>query len=385
MEILFVSSKGSQYRYYKALSSAVPFTSVVVTLFPVLGVKLFNSGLTLKIVKEGIDFHLKRKLRKYKEKPLPFVVWNLYVGFSAMYFSIIYLKFRYYLLKKRPQIICIWNGHRLPEMAIRLAARGLGIKMAYFENGLLPNTTTMDFNGVNAFSSLPKSKGFYLDYARKQITTSLAETKLVVRVDNKKKRGVSHGEVRASEKYIFVPFQVNFDSQVIINSPRVNSMEIFYDMLINAVEAIDDKGVVFVIKEHPSDSRGYSDLYNKHPRIKFVNGGTEELIRNAEAIVTLNSSVGIEAAMLEKKVIVLGEACYAIEDMVLSVNTEKDFIDAINALGKWEPNLDVTRSFFAYLSKEYCLPGAWQTQIDNVGYEHLTVFKEKISRILNLS
>lgn len=385
LDVLFVSSRGSQYRYYKALSGAVSFTSAVVTLFPAWGIKLFNSGLTLKIVKQGIDFHLKRKLRKYKGGSPSLMVWNLYVGFSVIYFSFIYLKFRYYLLRNEPQIVCVWNGHRLPEMAIRLAARGLDIEMAYFENGLLPNTTTMDFNGVNAFSSLPRHKDFYLDYAQKEGNMSLADTSLVERREHKRRKTVECQGLESTLKYIFIPFQVNFDSQVIINSPRVNSMEVFYDILLNVIEAVDDNDMIFVIKEHPSDPRVYCEFHHKHPRIKFTNGNTENLIRNAQAVITLNSSVGIEAAMLEKKVIVLGEACYAIEGMVLSAIGEKELIDAVNIVGGWKPSLDVTRSFFSYLSKEYCLPGAWQKQINAVDGDHLAVFTKKIFHSLNQS
>jgi len=382
LDVLFVSSRGSQYRYYKALSKAISFSSAVVTLFPGLGIKLFDSGLSSEVVKQGLDFHLKRKLRKYKGGSPSSVVWSLYTGFSAMYFSLIYLKFRYYLKHNNPKVICIWNGHRLPEMAVRLAAKGLDIRIAYFENGLLPNTTTMDFNGVNAFSSLPRNKEFYLEYGQGKGSLSLAATSLVVRNDHKRRKTIEHGDLESNLKYIFVPFQVNFDSQVIINSPRVNSMDVFYETLLNTIELIEDKDIVFVIKEHPSDAKVYSELHNKHPRIIFTNNNTEDLIRNAWAIITLNSSVGIEAAMLEKKVIVLGNACYAVDGMMLSVTPENELVDAINSLVVWEPDLDITRSFFSYLTNEYCLPGAWQNQIDAVDGKHLNVFEGKISNLI---
>ncbi len=96
-------------------------------------------------------------------------------------------------------------------MAVKLAARGQGIKIAYFENGLLPNTTTMDFNGVNALGSLPKNKEFYLEYGVDGGSLSLADTNLVVRGSHKRKKAVKHGDLNSELKYIFIPFQVNFD------------------------------------------------------------------------------------------------------------------------------------------------------------------------------
>ena len=379
MDILFVSSKGSQYRYYNALSRAVSLSSRVVTLFPGFGIKVFNTGLSSEVIKQGLDFHLKRKLRKYKQGSPSSFIWGLYACFSAIYFSLIYLKFRYYLKHTNPKVICIWNGHRLPEMAVKLAARGQGIKIAYFENGLLPNTTTMDFNGVNALGSLPKNKEFYLEYGVDGGSLSLADTNLVVRGSHKRKKAVKHGDLNSELKYIFIPFQVNFDSQVIINSPRVSSMEAFYEYLFDVIECIEDKDIVFVIKEHPSDSRVYSEFHARHPRIIFTNNNTEDLIRDAQAIITLNSSVGIEAAMLEKKVIVLGDACYAVDGMTLTAAPGKELVEVINDSAMWEPDLGVTRSFFAYLTEEYCLPGAWQNQIDAVDGKHLKVFESKIT------
>lgn len=384
LDVLFVSSKGSQYRYYQALSRAISFSSAVVTLFPGWGIKLFSSGLSTEVIRLGLDFHLKRKLRKYKKSTPSTIAWNLYKGFSALYFSLIYLKFRYYLAHNKPQLICIWNGHRLPEMAIRLAARGMDIKIAYFENGLLPNTTTMDFNGVNAFSSLPKNKEFYLEYGQGKSNLSLVDTSLAVRADHKRKKAIDHGDLTSNLNYIFAPFQVDFDSQVIINSPRVNSMAVFYAFLLEAIESIDDKNTVFLIKEHPSDPNAYGELHEKHPRILFTNNNTEDLIRNAQAIITLNSSVGIEAAMLEKKVIVLGNACYAVDGMVLNVTQQSELVTAINSLPSWQPNLAITHAFFSYLTQEYCLPGAWQQQVVTIDDSHLVVLEDKISYVINV-
>ncbi len=381
IDILFISSRGSQYRYYQALSAVNCFSSLVVTLFPGLGFKVFGTGLSLGLIKQGLDFHLKRKRRKYgRVKPVG-VVWWAYVFFSVCYFSVIYLKFKYIFSKSSPKVVCMWNGHRLPEMAIRAASQGYGIQMAYFENGLMPRTTTMDFSGVNAFSSIPRAREFYDRYFLENECHSLSDTRLSIREPHKKRAKFGGGEVFAG-RYLFVPFQVDFDSQVIINSPWLNSMEALYAVLFSVVDLVDD-GVVVLIKEHPSDPRSYTELYNKHSRIKFVSGGTEDLIRNSEAVITLNSSVGVEAAMLEKKVIVLGDACYSIDGMMRVAQTEEELTAAINGISKWSPDMNVVRAFFTYLKKDYLLPGAWQDQIDCVDRVHKVCFENKILKVLS--
>jgi capsular polysaccharide export protein len=352
--------------------------SKVVTLLPGFSFKVFSSGLTLDVIKEGIDFHLERKKRKYKGVSPSVILWGCYVVFSALYFSLIYLKFKRYLGVYNPKVVCIWNGHRLPEMAIRAAAKDFNIRIAYFENGLLPNTTTMDFSGVNAFSSLSKDPEFYRNYAKDKKTTSFKSETLSIRESHKRKKIVQTSGTDLNARYIFIPFQVDFDSQVIINSPRVNSMDKLYDLLLNAIDNINDKEIVFYIKEHPSDAHSYNSLYGKHPRINFVNENTELLIRNAVAVITLNSSVGIEASLLEKKVIILGDACYAIKEMTLPVVTHEVFIETLNFINDWNPDLELSRAFFYYLRAEYLLPGAWQSQIDSISEEHLKTFEQRL-------
>mgnify|MGYP000027895315 CR=1 FL=1 len=381
VDILFISSRGSQYRYYQALSAVNYFSSLVVTLFPGLGFKVFNTGLSLSLIKQGIDFHLKRKQRKYGGVKPVGAVWWAYVFFSACYFSVIYLKFKYVFSKNTPKVVCMWNGHRLPEMAIRAASKGHEIRIAYFENGLLPQTTTLDFSGVNAFSSIPRAAEFYERYSQNNDCRSLVSTSLLSRKPHKYKTEIS-GSMGGVGRYIFIPFQVNFDSQVIINSPWLNSMESFYSMLLSVVDLIDSE-LTFVIKEHPSDPRVYKECYVGHSRIKFVASDTEGLIRGAEAIITLNSSVGIEAAMLERKVVVLGNACYAIDGIMQVAQTEVELVDIINDIHNWSPNIETTRAFFSYLKADYLLPGSWQDQIKGVEVGHRVCFENKIKAVVS--
>lgn len=153
-------------------------------------------------------------------------------------------------------------------------------------------------------------------------------------------------------------------------------------MLLSVIDRVD-ASLTIVIKEHPSDPRTYTELHDRHSRIKFVSGDTESLIRNAQAVITLNSSVGIEAAMLEKKVIVLGNACYSIEGMMQMAQTAQELVAKINELSNWSVSLDITRAFFTYLNSDYLLPGAWQGQIDGVDIKHKRRLEEKMLEVLS--
>lgn len=379
LDILFISSKGSQYRYFKALSEVTKFTSKVVTLFPGLGFSFVGTGLTKDIINSGIEFHLERKRRKYtKGEPNRFI-FSLYRYFSMIYFSLVYCKFKYVLAVKKPKVLCIWNGHRLPEMAIKAAAKGLNIEIAYFENGLLPDTTVMDFSGVNAFSSIPKEKEFYESYSNTIELNDNYKKPLMIRTPIKKRQTLSFENFDFGCDYIFVPFQVDFDSQVIINSPRVNSMEQFYKVILDVVEKIQNRDLIFVVKEHPSDARSYTEFHGFHEKIKFVDEDTEKLIENAEAVITLNSSVGIEAAMMGKSVFVLGNACYGVDGVAYTINSENQLIDALNDLERLRQNKLIASSYFNYLNDKYLLPGSWQKEKSKLSNLHLKKFENKVN------
>lgn len=380
LDVLFISSRGSQYRYYKALARNSKFIARVVTLFPGFGFKVFGADLSWATISNGIAFHLERKRRKYTYKNPNIVAFKLYEWFSVLYFSLIYLKFRYYFERFQPSVVCVWNGHRLPEMAIKAAADGLGIKIAYFENGLLPDTTTMDFSGVNASSSLPKDPEFYLNYfnALEDDEKVLIDKQVVARKPHKKRSSLIFQEYDLSKEYVFVPFQVNFDSQVVINSPRINSMEALYFFLEAAVKKMGENSPIFLVKEHPSDVRTYSNFHVRNPKIIFVNNNTVDLIKNAKAVVTLNSSVGIEAAMLQANVIALGDACYKVKGLVADANNIDEFITLLKDIDITLIQADIRIAFFTYLIKEYLLPRAWQNFKDGMYRDHLDRFDEKI-------
>jgi capsular polysaccharide export protein len=362
MDIICISSKGSQYRYFQQLCKNAKINAKTVTLRPSPLFKLFNHGLTKNIINSGLEFHMERKIQKYATKNLPQWLWTLYFLKSALDFSLLYLRFYKYLEKEQPKIIGIWNGHRLTEQALRAVADKLNIQCCFFENGLMPDTTTMDFKGVNYYNSVPRTANFFYQYAKDNHLTSHSNTSLVVREDHKKrKKNITTLSKEIPEKYIFVPFQVNFDSQVLVNSRWIRSMHDFYAAIEYAANNSSDKDLYFVIKEHPSDPRVYKDLHHKHSNIIFVKENTESLIKGAQAVITLNSSVGLESLIYEQKVIVVGESCFDIPDLVKKANNPKELSNHINQISEWSCDTILCQSFIQYLKQDYLIPASWHS------------------------
>jgi capsular polysaccharide export protein len=119
-----------------------------------------------------------------------------------------------------------------------------------------------------------------------------------------------------------------------------------------------------VFKEHPSSTRNYRDLHALLPPNTgmFANEySTQTLIENADAIITINSTVGIEALLYGKKVISLGEAFYTLPNLCLTADNSENLEAAISKLVQFEPDEQLRRNFFAWLEEHYLIRGSWRT------------------------
>ncbi|MFT4732051.1 MAG: capsular polysaccharide export protein, partial [Gammaproteobacteria bacterium] len=166
------------------------------------------------------------------------------------------------------------------------------------------------------------------------------------------------------KKYLLVPFQKDRDSQILDNSKWIKSMRQMFAVLLEALEASGRDDLHIVFREHPSAKTKYSDLYKqaaKHPRLCFdQQSDLTEIITNAEAVVTINSTVGLESLLLDTKVITLGEAFYNVSSLVLSASSPSDLATQINALSGFSLDRKLLQQFVGYLESDYVIAGDWK-------------------------
>lgn len=375
MDVLFISKHASMYKYFQYLKKNLNLRSTVCDFTPKFYFKLQAPPLSVGEINTGTEFHLQRKKAKYNFPE--WLWWGLEFYYEAK-FKFYYRQFSGLIDNYKPRCIALWNGHRLPEQAIKVLAIKLNIPVVHFENGLLPDTTTFDICGVNNANSLPRDVQFYREYKNK---STLIGRELVTRKFHRSKK--SHAKNKnfyaaLPDKYIFVPFQVKFDSQILLNSKNIKSMTDLYQW-IQFAEQNSDQPLKFVIKEHPSDPHKYTELYNKNPNIIFSNRNTKELIERADAVITVNSSVGLEAILLHRRVIALGEACYGIEGLCHPVKTKQQLLEVIDQLSTSELDISLVEKFLAYLQCEYCVPSSWR----NPDRKHIDSLVKKFTTILN--
>jgi capsular polysaccharide export protein len=117
------------------------------------------------------------------------------------------------------------------------------------------------------------------------------------------------GDELAKRVYVFLPLQVSADTQLKLHSDVTN-----IEAIRQAVGYAEKIGAELFVKVHPAETdrgelRQICDLSSKL-NFDIVSSATLDLVRNAHSVVTINSTVGLEALMYNKKVITLGRSFY---------------------------------------------------------------------------
>jgi capsular polysaccharide export protein len=167
------------------------------------------------------------------------------------------------------------------------------------------------------------------------------------------------GEIRCP--YVFFPLQVEDDSQLLLHSPWVKSMEQAVRCLLEAIP----KGIQLVVKRHPSD-RGKTPLQEIRNLLEahegaFISQGTiSDLLRESEAVVTINSSVGFEALTWYKPLVVLGQAAYARPGITWVVEEPKLLENRLRAALTSQTDRQRIDELLYMVLAQYMHPGSWK-------------------------
>ena len=286
-----------------------------------------------------------------------------------------YLRVKQFFTKNQFDLIGLWNGMKWHQKIIRLLIKP-EVRTLFFENGAFPDTTTADPKGVNFGSSIPTNPDFYRSHTDGN-PVKLPEN-LIVREGKKRKAGTSDQPL--PDRYIFVPFQVDSDTQIVEYSPWIRNMEMLYQLLSEITQISDKEPPVFVVKEHPSSANDYRHLHELNSNIRFYNQtNTQTLIEGADCILTINSSVGFEALLLNKPVITLGQAFYALPGLVSAANTAESATSACQ--NHHFPDQNLREAFLNYLYSDYYVKGSWC----EAEQHHLNTMLGRIEQTLKLS
>lgn len=254
-------------------------------------------------------------------------------------------------IEEDPQAsVVVFNGYLMPDSILAAVATRSKRNMVFLEKGFFPATLQCDPLGINHQSSLPRDPDFYRTFDPAELGDK--PTALVKRQSKLK----DDGPAALPDRYVFVPFQVPSDMQILALSPWIRDMRHLYDEIFRLAEA--EGRSHFVVKEHPSFPLSIRAEATPHPRIHFANHhDTQALIEGADAVITVNSTVGLESVLLEKKVVTLGLAPYDIEGLVLKAGNAAELLAAFRSLDTWSPDVDLRERVIRYIQNVFLLQG----------------------------
>ena len=322
------------------------------------------------------------------------------------FFNTYYKAVKGFLEKERIGILLCHNDTRWQHAYALEAARQLQLPAFVFELGLFrPNTITMDPKGVNASNSVPRESSFYRGFsterrvksdrtdsgistkkrnliiaffllfykAGKVFGLNAPENKIMRLRDYASRFRAAYGKKRREQprenlprRFFFVPFQVVNDSQTLLYSPY-RDMETMAEEVIGALKKFNgkrapEKRAAVVFKEHPMDRGAVSyerlrEKYRDDEEVRILAGGDiSEFIDKSLGVVTINSTVGLDAISRGKKVMCIGQAFYAIEGIALQ-GAPETLAEDLEAFAVFTPDREVVRGFLHFLKNEYSMEG----------------------------
>lgn len=297
--------------------------------------------------------------------------------------------------------LLVWNGsNRLLSLAIHAAQRR-GIAVIYAEHGYFPGSMQLDRDGVNQASSLtrlirnglaqrPPSADLdaRLDavigavrgaapsrVVRTAIPPQYLQTRQARTLNALFYRLRPYGLGKPlfpgyqdpplpAEPFVFYPLQVRKDSQLLLHSPIWGNDHAAVIAALSKQLAQLQPPRRLVVKFHPQEDRiaqiRNDALIRQFPEVTFIcNVPATELIQRARFVVTINSSVGFEAILLDKPLVTLGDSFYAAPALAEVVRTESGLGAALAAADRLPVKTEARRAVLRYCMADFFTFGTY--------------------------
>lgn len=282
-------------------------------------------------------------------------------GAFGRWLKLLFLKGRYNWARRyfeaRPEAVALcWQGLTGTRRAFMEGAKDAGAALLYGELAPLPLRRTLDAAGVNAEGSVPREAAFYDDVAVDEAL--LAELKAGFQARAPRRADVGQGKADLSgETYLFVPLQVPDDSQMTLFAGWCGGLHGFVAALAEASQALPE-GWHLRLKEHPSSRISLTQGIEAH-----IAGGARFVLDNATdsfaqiaasaGVITINSSMGLQAMFWDKPVVITGDALYDIEGAVARADSREALAALCAEAGALGFDADLRARLLTWLARDY--------------------------------
>ncbi|MCY4130021.1 MAG: hypothetical protein OXG15_12380 [Gammaproteobacteria bacterium] len=288
----------------------------------------------------NVERHAETALESARRVPAGAIGERLKLRFLQLQYNWIYRK----LEESRPDRVLIYNGLNGVNYLVSAACKELDLPQLYFERAPLQDRVQIDARGVNFQSSVPTDIQFYrslkedefadyrgADYVNEHLLNN--ESSLSGNQDG-------NNELR-SKSYVFCPLQVPRDTQVTVFGGWINGIPHLLDSLDEASRQLPSD-IHVRIKEHPSSPISFAQRIESYDNPKLVLDNEHDVydqVAHSQGVITINSSVGLEAFLFEKPVITIGKALYSFGEMTTRATDLDSLCDAMTDF----PNLSWSR------------------------------------------
>lgn len=140
---------------------------------------------------------------------------------------------------------------------------------------------------------------------------------------------------------IVYPLQYEPEASLIYFAPEIVSQVSFVETILRAIPS----DCLLWVKEHPNQfgalgENPWRSLRAKYGNLRFIHGrqSGRELIKRCAAAVTISSSMGMDALLLGRKVIVAGRVFYRTFAGAIAVSSHTELATALNSPQTYEPS-----------------------------------------------
>jgi len=253
-----------------------------------------------------------------------------------------------------------WNGLTGSRRAYMEAARDAEAGRLFAELAPFPGFVTLDHVGVNAESSVPRSKAGLGDVRLSDARRAEMADALVGRAARTARVDQTQRDL-PDEPFLLCPLQVPNDSQIQVFGGWVGSVEGFIGALAQASQKLPE-GWHFRVKEHPSSKVSMAGPLEAAVSLAggrlVVDNGTDTFaqVRASRGVVTVNSSIALESFLLGKPVVVTGQAYFAEEGLVTPAGSQARLNAICAAPDALTYDDDHRAALLGYLLDRYYVP-----------------------------
>lgn len=261
---------------------------------------------------------------------------------------------RTYFTRHPDHVAVAWNGLTGSRLCFLQGARDAGAPVLHAELAPLPGRITLDPAGVNAEGSVPQDPAFFRTHAA-PADWRKAGAGLTARTSRRADVGQT-GNALPAYPFLFCPLQVPDDSQVTLFAGWCGGMAGFLAALAQAAPQLPE-GWHLRLKEHPSAKTSLAPqlapLLATGRAVLDNDTDSFAQIAASRGVVTLNSSMGLQAFFHDKPVITLGRAFFALPGLVTPAADQP----ALNALfttpDQFGHDEDLRAAFLGWLDQVY--------------------------------